>query len=527
MSLPSGGNAARLMNHPVVTQLEHNCHLNIDKAPHAIKKTGIVCTLGPASQKPDVLREMMKAGMTIARLNFSHGTHEYHAKSVQMVREAAATFPGLHLGIALDTKGPEVRTGTMAGDETKAAELRTGSIITITTDDAMKDQCSSELVYLDYKRFTKECKVGQKIFVDDGLMNFEVRELIDDLNVKCEVICGGSLSGKKGVNLPGIEIDLPAISDTDEADLKFAVELGLDMVFASFVRDGANVKHIREILGEKGKNIQIISKIENHQGLRNLDEIIETGDGLMVARGDLGVQIPQEKLTVAQKVIISKGNRSGKPVICATQMMDSMTNKPRPTRAEISDVTNAVLDGADCVMLSGESAKGAFPVETVRTMAEICREAEKIFFQRKFFTEMRLFLPQPCTPTHATAISAVEISLQTYATAIIVLSTTGQAARFLSKYKPHVPIIAVLADTQTARVLQLCRGVIPVVVTEESQDWVTDTDRKVQSGIKLGFQRGFVRTGDPLIVVTGWKQGQGYSNTIRIIAAPAESVLTV
>ncbi|XP_055351072.1 pyruvate kinase-like isoform X2 [Paramacrobiotus metropolitanus] len=442
-----------------------------------------------------------------------------------MIREVLTGFPGLHLPIALDTKGPEVRTGTVDGDETKEIPLKTGAIITVTTNDEFRDKCSPEMIYLDYKNISKVAQPGQRIFVDDGLLNFVVKE-IDGENLKCEVVCGGSLPGKKGVNLAGIDIDLPPVSEKDRADLHFAVQHGLDMIFASFVRNAQNVQAIREALGEDGKHILIVSKIENHQGLRNIDEIIEASDGIMVARGDLGVQIPQEKLIVAQKMMIAKCSRVGKPVICATQMMESMTQKPRPTRAEIADVTNAVLDGADCVMLSGESAKGAYPIDTVRTMAEICLEAEKMFFQWRFFNELRLHTPSPTAPTHSTAISAVEISIQSGATAIIVLSTTGQAARLISRYRPNCPVIAVMADYRIAAALQLYRGIISVTVVEDVADWVADADRRVQVGIKTGLRMGFVRTGDPLIVITGWKQGQGYSNTIRVIAAPPENALT-
>jgi len=518
--VPAGQERARESN----TNIEYVSNLNMYSTANKMRLSGIVCTIGPVSRSPEVLLELIENGMNVARMNFSHGSHEYHGETINNVRIANKMYKEKHgvdpsVAIALDTKGPEIRTGLLEGDDgRKEITLKKGESIKITTDEAFKEKCSSDVLWVDYKNISKVIAPGKRLFIDDGLISVVCKEIAEDHFIGV-IENDGNLGSRKGCNLPGTDTDLPAVSEKDKSDLLFGVEQGVDMIFASFIRNADGVKQIKDILGEKGKKILIISKIENQQGIKNLTEIIKEGEGCMVARGDMGIEIPTEKVFIAQKQMIAECNRFGKPVICATQMLESMVKKPRPTRAEASDVANAVLDGADCVMLSGETAKGDYPVICVKTMAKISKEAEACIWNERMFEDMMRTDTGATDNTTTTAISGVMASYKSKASAIIVLTTSGATSHLVSKYKPHCPILTVTRFDQVARQLQLYRGCIPLLYEKPRPEgaWMDDVDARVQYAIDFGKQSKFISSGDNVVVITGWRQGSGSSNTVRIL----------
>ena len=374
---------------------------------------------------------------------------------------------------------------------------------------------------------------GKLIYVDDGILSFEVIDIVNDKTLRVRCLNNGQISSKKGVNLPGTDVDLPALSKKDKADLEFGVRNNVDMVFASFIRRGDDIREIRKVLGETGKDIQIIAKIENQQGLNNFDEILEATDGVMVARGDLGIEIPAAKVFIAQKMMIAKCNIKGKPIICATQMLESMTNNPRPTRAEVSDVANAVLDGADCVMLSGETAKGSYPKEAVTMMHETCLLAEIAVPYANVFDELRAMAPAPASTLESISMSAVSASLELNAGAILTLTTSGSTARMLSKYRPVCPIIMVTRNARASRYSHLYRGVYPWLFPEAKPDfskpevdWQEDVDKRLSWGIGQAIKLGVLNEGENVVCVQGWRGGMGHTNTIRVVPAKKDLGLT-
>ncbi|KAI1320627.1 Pyruvate kinase [Mortierella claussenii] len=475
--------------------------------------------LGPKTNSAEMITSLRQAGMNIVRMNFSHGTYEYHKSVIDNTRKSCEDHPGKPVAIALDTKGPEIRTGLMGGDGSDVP-FQAGHQMIFSTDDAYAESGNDQVLYIDYKNLPTVMAPGKTIFIDDGVMSFKVLEIVSDTDVKVEALNNGKLSSKKGVNLPRTNVDLPALSEKDKKDLQFGVEQNVDMVFASFIRTGEDVREIRKVLGEAGKHIKIISKIENHQGVQNFDDILAETDGVMVARGDLGIEIPCSTVFLAQKMMIAKCNIAGKPVICATQMLESMTYNPRPTRAEVSDVANAILDGADCVMLSGETAKGSYPLEAVKTMHETCLLAESAICYPPLFNEIRDLTPRPTKTTETVASSAVSAAHEQAAGAIIVLTTSGATARLVSKYRPKCPIICMTRNASTARQVHLHRGCYPYhYEVERGSDWQEDVDARLKYGMKKSIEEGLLKKGDVVVMIQGWKGGLGNTNTLRVLHA--------
>ncbi|CAG8949700.1 hypothetical protein HYFRA_00004018 [Hymenoscyphus fraxineus] len=505
------------------TKLEWISNLNTDLKPEKnYRRTSIICTIGPKTNSVEAINKLRTSGLNVVRMNFSHGSYEYHQSVIDNTREAEKIQAGRQVAIALDTKGPEIRTGNTVGDAD--IPIAAGTEINITTDEKYATACDDKNMYVDYKNITKVIEKGRIIYVDDGVLAFDVLEIVDEKTVRARARNNGKISSKKGVNLPDTDVDLPALSEKDKADLRFGVKNNVDMVFASFIRRGEDIKSIREVLGADGKHIQIIAKIENRQGLNNFAEILKETDGVMVARGDLGIEIPAAEVFAAQKKLIAMCNIAGKPVICATQMLESMIYNPRPTRAEISDVGNAVTDGADCVMLSGETAKGDYPNESIREMSQTCLKAENTIAYVSHFEELTQLAKRPVGIVESCAMAAVRASLDMNAGAIIVLSTSGDSARLLSKYRPVCPIFMVTRNSSASRYGHLYRGVYPFYFPEQKPDfskvnWQEDVDRRITWGIAEAMKLGVLNQGETVVVVQGWKGGMGNTNTLRVIKA--------
>mmetsp|Transcript_9019 Transcript_9019/g.14721 ORF Transcript_9019/g.14721 Transcript_9019/m.14721 type:complete len:530 (+) Transcript_9019:77-1666(+) len=500
------------------SQLVHNTELDIYHDAHNLRRTGIICTIGPISRSVDMLMKLIENGLDVVRLNFSHGTHEYHQETVLNALKAAKQSQQ-NIAIALDTKGPEIRTGNFA--ESRDYNLTSGSKVRLTTNDAMKDKGTEKEFYVDYKNITKVCSEGDLVYIDDGLVSLRVESVGGDY-LDCVVENSGDVSNHKGVNLPNVDVDLPAVSVKDKSDLELGVKLNVDMVFASFIRKRQDVLDVRKVLTDAdpvvGKRIQIIAKIENHEGVRNFDSILREVDGVMVARGDLGIEIAAEKVFLAQKMMIAKCNIAGKPVIVATQMLDSMIRNPRPTRAEVSDVANAVLDGADCVMLSGETAKGKYSVQSVAIMAKICREAETARNSYKYYESVVDSLKKPFKTPETIASAAVQAAFEQHASAVIVLTNSGDTARLIAKFRPACPVIAVVGNKSiyTARQLRITAGTYSV--TYDDSKGKPSVDERVKVGLEFGQKCQWILKDQFVVCVHADTMGKGFANQIRIIA---------
>ncbi|ACX67146.1 pyruvate kinase [Paenibacillus sp. cl141a] len=474
-----------------------------------MRKTKIVCTIGPSSESLENTKKLIMAGMNVARLNFSHGDFEEHGNRIKNIRQACEEL-NKTVAILLDTKGPEIRTGKL---EVEPIELVQDEYITLTTEEILGDK---NRLSITYKELPQDVQVGSTILIDDGLIGLTVVE-IQGTEIRCRIVNGGTIKSKKGVNVPGVAISLPGITEKDANDIIFGIEQGIDFIAASFVRKASDVLEIRELLKKhNGEHIQIISKIENQQGVDNLDEILEVSDGLMVARGDLGVEIPAEEVPLVQKRMIEKCNLAGKPVITATQMLDSMQRNPRPTRAEASDVANAIFDGTDAIMLSGETAAGKYPVESVLTMSRIAEKAESALNYRELFLKQRI--AQETSVTEAISQSVAISALDLNAKAIISSTESGQTARMVSKYRPQAPIVAVTTQERTLRRLALTWGVTPVKGEQASS-----TDEMFDYALQGGVKSGLVKEGDLVVITAGVPLGRsGSTNLLKVDQIPQQ-----
>ena len=468
-----------------------------------MRKTKIVCTLGPATNDVEIMKQLIQNGMDAARINFSHGTYETHAETIAKLKQAREEL-NAPIPLILDTKGPEIRVKTFKEDKVRLEEDAT---FTLTTREVEGDV---NIVSVTYADLPKDVHRGSRILIDDGLIELKVED-ITETDVVCKVINGGVVKSRKGVNLPGVEVNLPSLMEKDIEDLKFGVENGFDIVAASFIRSAEDVLKIRRVLEENGGGqMHIISKIENQQGVENIDKILEASDGIMVARGDLGVEIPPEEVPLVQKILIAKANRIGKPVITATQMLESMVHSPRPTRAEANDVENAIFDGSDAIMLSGETAAGAYPLEAVATMARIALKAESaVDYAAKLANTTE---PARVNITNAISMAACATAAELKTAAITTVTKSGFTARMISRYRPACPLIASTSDETVWRQMNLIWGCKPMLYTGElPRGGVFDT------ALEIAVKSGLLKNGDTVVSALGMPLGfSGATNTLRV-----------
>lgn len=468
-----------------------------------MRKTKIVCTLGPTTNDVEIMKQLIQNGMDAARINFSHGTYETHAETIAKLKQAREEL-NAPIPLILDTKGPEIRVKTFKEDKVRLEEDAT---FTLTTREVEGDV---NIVSVTYADLPKDVHRGSRILIDDGLIELKVED-ITETDVVCKVVNGGVVKSRKGVNLPGVEVNLPSLMEKDIEDLKFGVENGFDIVAASFIRSAEDVLKIRRVLEENGGGqMHIISKIENQQGVENIDKILEASDGIMVARGDLGVEIPPEEVPLVQKILIAKANRIGKPVITATQMLESMVHSPRPTRAEANDVANAIFDGSDAIMLSGETAAGAYPLEAVATMARIALKAESaVDYAAKLANTTE---PARVNITNAISMAACATAAELKTAAITTVTKSGFTARMISRYRPACPLIASTSDETVWRQMNLIWGCKPMLYTGElPRGGVFDT------ALEIAVKSGLLKNGDTVVSALGMPLGfSGATNTLRV-----------
>ncbi len=469
-----------------------------------MRKTKIVCTIGPATDDDKVMREMMLAGMNVARFNFSHGDYEMHKRRFEQVVRLRNELK-LPIATMLDTKGPEIRLGKFVDD--KPVVIKDGDTYTLTT---VECECTAEKACISFKGLPHDVTVGTTILINDGVIELRA-EKITDTDIVCTVINGGTLSNNKGINVPGVELSMPYLSERDMSDLEFGSKMGYDFIAASFVRSSADINYLKKFTKSLGWTTpRIIAKIENMDGVNNIDEIIDAADGIMVARGDMGVEIPFEQIPAIQKEIIAKGYMAGKQVITATQMLESMITNPRPTRAEITDVANAIYDGTSAIMLSGETAAGKHPVEAVKTMALIAETTEKDINYISRLSKRPVSIVKNLTNaiSHAAVTTAHDIG----AKAVITVTKSGSTARNLSKFRPSCMIIGCTPNETVLRQMSLSWGVAPVMMDEKE-----NTDELFESAINAAVEHGLLESGDVAVITAGIPLGiAGNTNMLKV-----------
>ncbi len=472
------------------------------------RRTKIVATIGPATESAEVITQLVKAGATTFRLNFSHGDHNEHAKRIKTIRQVAIDL-GVHIGILQDLQGPKIRLGKFKDGPIKISK---GAKFTLTSK---KINCDKTAANVTYEKLAEEVQEGNRILLDDGRVEMKVEKVdLTNKNVYCVVTVGGVLSNNKGVNFPDVQLSIKALTHKDKEDLKFGLSQGVDWIALSFVRNPHDLTEIKELIASHGHNVPVVAKIEKFEAIDQIDDVLELCDGVMVARGDLGVEMPAEEVPLLQKELIKKANTLGIPIITATQMLDSMAASPRPTRAEVSDVANAILDGTDAVMLSNETAVGDYPVEAVSTMATIARRIERDYPQRHIESHL------PSTIPNAISAAVSSIARQLEAAAIIPLTKTGATAHNVSKFRPATPILAITSEIEVARKLQLVWGVIPLLIKDQNS-----TTKTFNLAMKHAEEIDILKVGDIVVQTAGTQTGISGSTDLIKVGIVGEKVV--
>lgn len=504
--------------------LDHLCQLNVASKVPAAKLTQIMCTLTPEMDDVSLLTDMMEAGMSIARLKMSFFSMDDAKNLIKLIRQAndkcskrmRRVYP---LAIAIELKGPEIRTGSIKDPLKSEIELSKGDTVDLTTNTSYEEHVSEDMIFVDYQKMPEIVEPGDKVYLDNGSVTLEALEIVGSI-IRCIIRKAGSIASAAKVSVPEVPVDLPPISEKDLEDLNMAIEQDVDIVMVPNVKNAEVLRYLKEQLNDRGKGLTILAKIEDVHGIDNLDEIIEECDGIVLARGSVGLTVLQEKIFLAQKSVIAKCNKAGVPVVVTShQIFESMADNPVPTKPEISDIVGIVMDGSDCIILSQKIVSGPFILDALRSISNVCREGEAAVYERQLFSDLSS-IKIPTEAFYAVAISTVDAALKTNAAAIVVCTTCGRSARILSRYRPRCPIICLTRFAHVARQLMLYRGVYPILFIKPKKDsWVKDIEERVQLGITFGKVSGFIRAGDVIIIVTGSRQGSGFTNNMKIFYA--------
>ncbi|KAM3967339.1 pyruvate kinase [Aphomia sociella] len=512
------------------TPLDHVLNLDIKSPPGCQRLTGIFASMGKSTNDIGSMEKMIAAGMNVALLNLSYGCRDEHIETIKMLRQAAKNYSvqigrNYPLAIAAKLPGRKIRTGRIAESYGETVELKTGEVVRITTDETYRERCSTYTVYVDFMYFADQMSKGDYVLLDNETIMLKV-EIISTTTLTCKVERGGLLGSYKDVFVPNVVFDMPNYSEKDKLDIQMAIHHQIDILIAAFVNTSSAVKELRSLLGENGKKIAIIANIQTIEGFRNFDDILEVTNGIMITRQELGSDITPKKLVIAQKNMIARANKCNVPVSISAHLLSSMRYKKIPLRAELLDVANCILDGADALVLSAETAVGLYPVETIACLASSCKEAEACVWTKQIFHDLTDKTPLPCDQATGAALAAVLAAQRSIAAAIIVVTTSGKSAQIVAKYRPRCPIIAVTRYAAIARQLHMWRGIMPLVYEDSpDMDWSVDLEQRINFCTKWAMEQGFIRIGDPVVIVSGWRQGSGFTNTMRIVYTAADTTV--